>query len=55
MYGIGHASADSDVAGEMHIDGGTFKADDQFTGLHFVATGGFSFQACTFQIFGYSN
>jgi hypothetical protein len=53
MIGFGHASADSDGAGEMHIDGGTFKADNQFTGLHFTPTGGFSFQSATFQIFGY--
>jgi len=52
IYGIGHASADSDGAGEMHVDGCTFKADTVFDGIQLSAN---LYQSATFQVYGYRN
>lgn len=52
LIGSGTASADSDGAGEIHFDGGTYKYDDQFDGISMFTNG--TFQSGTVQIFGYT-
>jgi hypothetical protein len=51
LIGHGAGSADSDGAGEIHFDGGTYKADNVFDGINLFTNG--TFQSGTVQVLGY--